>query len=73
VEAAFAEADTVVSSRVAVHRYAAMPLEPRAVVATYKPRHRTLTVRVAAQVPHQMKSMYAQIFGLPEASVPARR
>lgn len=69
VEAVFAEADTVVSTRVAVHRYAAMPLEPRAVVATYEPRSRTLTVRVATQVPHQMKSTYAQIFGLPETSV----
>ncbi|MQA86020.1 MAG: molybdopterin-dependent oxidoreductase [Streptosporangiales bacterium] len=69
VERSFGEADAVVEARVAVHRYAAVPLEPRAVVAEYDPDGRTLTVRVATQVPHQMRTTYARIFGLPETSV----
>lgn len=66
---AFRDADHVVSARVEVHRYGAVPLEPRAVVADFDPGERTLTVRLATQVPHQMKSTYARIFGLPETGV----
>lgn len=69
VERAFGEADLVVSARVAVHRYGPVPLEPRAVLADFDPRERTLTVRVSTQVPHQMRSTYARVFGLPESSV----
>ena len=68
---AFREADHVVSARVEVHRYGAVPLEPRAVVAEFDPGERTLTVRLATQVPHQMRYTYARIFGLPETDVRA--
>ena len=66
---AFAEADVVVSARVGVHRYSAVPLEPRAVLANFDPAARTLTVRASTQVPHQSRTQYARIFGLPESSV----
>jgi len=69
VAGAFEAADVVVRERVAVHRYGAMPLEPRAVVAEFDPGTRALTVRVSTQVPHQMRSQYARIFGLPESSI----
>ncbi|MGF6916089.1 carbon-monoxide dehydrogenase large subunit [Paraburkholderia sp. 40] len=69
VDGAFARADTIVKARVAVHRYSAMPLEPRAVVAEFEPARRSLTVRLATQIPHQMRSLFAQMFRLPESSV----
>ncbi|MEN3281816.1 MAG: aerobic carbon-monoxide dehydrogenase large subunit [Solirubrobacteraceae bacterium] len=68
-EGAFAEADLVVSERVSVHRYSAVPLEGRAVVADFDPQARRLTVRASTQVPHQSRTQYARIFGLPESSV----
>jgi carbon-monoxide dehydrogenase large subunit len=69
VETAFAEADTVVNARIAVHRYSPMPLETRAVLAHFDPRAERLTVRLATQVPHQMRALYSKIFRLPETSV----
>lgn len=66
---AFAEADLVVSERIAVHRYSAVPLEPRAVLASFDPAAGTLTVRASTQVPHQSRTQYARIFGLPESAV----
>ena len=65
VAGAFEAADVVVRERVAVHRYGAMPLEPRAVVAEFDPGTRALTVRASTQVPHQMRSQYARISGCP--------
>ncbi|MEA2383645.1 MAG: aerobic carbon-monoxide dehydrogenase large subunit [Solirubrobacteraceae bacterium] len=69
VDGAFAEADVVVSERVSVHRYGAVPMEPRATVADFDARRRTLTLRLSTQFPHQMKFQYARVFGLPETSI----
>jgi carbon-monoxide dehydrogenase large subunit len=68
-DAAFAQADLVVSETVTVHRYSAVPLEARAVVADFDAEARTLTVRASTQVPHQSRTQYARIFGLPESAV----
>lgn len=68
-DGAFEAADVVVSERVSVHRYSAVPLEPRAVVANFDSASRALTVRASTQVPHQSRTQYARIFNLPESSV----
>jgi aerobic carbon-monoxide dehydrogenase large subunit len=69
VNGAFATADAVVSERVSVHRYGAVPLEPRATVADFDAGRRTLTLRLSTQFPHQMKAQYARVFGIPESSI----
>jgi carbon-monoxide dehydrogenase large subunit len=69
VDAAFAQADQVVKARISVHRYGAVPLEPRAVFAQFDANTRRLTVRASIQAPQQMRSIYARVLRLPESAV----
>lgn len=69
VAGAFASADLVLSDRIRVQRHSGMPLETRAVLAEYDHRRRELTVRMSTQIPHQCRSAFAAIFGLPETHI----
>jgi carbon-monoxide dehydrogenase large subunit len=51
------------------HRYAAMPMECRAVVADYDGRTDTLTIWSATQVVHWVRREVANALGMPEESV----
>jgi aerobic carbon-monoxide dehydrogenase large subunit len=51
------------------HRYAAMPIECRGVVALYEPRTDAVTIWSATQVVHWVRREAAAILGLPEARV----
>jgi carbon-monoxide dehydrogenase large subunit len=51
------------------HRYAAMPMECRGVVALYDPRTDSITIWSATQVVHWVRREVAAILGLPEARV----
>jgi carbon-monoxide dehydrogenase large subunit len=69
VDAAFAAADLVVDERIVSHRFGAMPMETRAVHASYDPDDGRLVVRTSTQVPHQTRMYLAQVFGIPESRI----
>ncbi len=66
VEAAFAAADHVLRFRMTTQRYAAVPMECRAVVADYDPYEQMLTVWDSTQVPHLARTGIAQHLRHPE-------
>lgn len=65
VDAAFRTAPVVVAERIAVQRYAGMPLEPRAVLAVPDLRHGGLTVWDSTQLPHLVQKALLETLGLP--------
>jgi carbon-monoxide dehydrogenase large subunit len=69
VDAAFAQADTVVEVAVQTSRHTAVALEMRGVLAVFDRLERTLTVRVSTQAPQMLQTLYARLLGLPENSV----
>ncbi|MCX7153510.1 MAG: xanthine dehydrogenase family protein molybdopterin-binding subunit, partial [Proteobacteria bacterium] len=69
VDEAFAGAYRVIRRRLRFARHTGVPLEGRAVIAEFDPGTRQLTVHQSTQVPHQMRAVYAQLFGLAEVDV----
>ncbi|MGH7065295.1 MAG: xanthine dehydrogenase family protein molybdopterin-binding subunit [Stellaceae bacterium] len=51
------------------HRYAAVPMECRGVVALYEPRSQSVTIWSSTQVVHWVRREAAALLGLPEARV----
>ena len=51
------------------HRYAAVPMECRGVVAAYDPRTESMTIWSSTQVVHWVRREAAALLGLPEARV----
>ena len=71
VEAAFAEADVVVSQRMLNQRLAPNAMEPRGVVARYETGSDFLTIWSATQNPHILRTLAAGMLGLGEHQVRA--
>ena len=71
VDAAFADADVVVSQRMLNQRLAPNAMEPRGVVAQYEAGREYLTVWSATQNPHILRSLMAAMMGLGEHQVRA--
>jgi carbon-monoxide dehydrogenase large subunit len=69
LEAAFARADRVVTTRFGQHRQTHVPLEPRGVLAIWDPGREHLTMRVGTQAPHPYRSAVAARLGLKEFHV----
>ncbi|HZP41854.1 MAG TPA: xanthine dehydrogenase family protein molybdopterin-binding subunit [Candidatus Binatia bacterium] len=69
VATALAAADGVVEGTVKTHRYAAVPLEPRAYAASYEPFTRKLTVWSSTQNPHPLRGFIAEALGMPDTDV----
>jgi aerobic carbon-monoxide dehydrogenase large subunit len=69
VEAAFAAAPHRLKRRFYHHRYAAVPMECRGVVALCDPRTDTATIWSSTQVVHWVRREAAALLGLPEARV----
>jgi carbon-monoxide dehydrogenase large subunit len=69
VEAAFAVAEYRRRETFYVHRHAAVPMEPRALLAIWEPRTSHMTVQGAAKVPFANRRILAKLMGLREASV----
>ena len=65
IQAAFAQADTVVRARYEVPRLSPAPLECRGVVAHYEPAAQRLTLWTSTQVPHKVKRYVNQILQQP--------
>ncbi len=69
VDAAFAEADHVVSHRFVNQRLIPNSIEPRGVLAEYLPGEGTLTVWSSTQVPHHLKTILSLLLDVPEQLV----
>jgi carbon-monoxide dehydrogenase large subunit len=69
VDAALAEADELVTLRVVNRRLAAVPLEPRAILAQYDSASDGLTISQATQSPHRSRDDFATIVGIPPERV----
>ena len=65
----FAEADVVVSARLAYPRVGGMPLETRGVLAAVDPIGGDLTVWTSTQVPFAVRAAIAPVVGLPEERI----
>ena len=68
-DAAFAEADHVVSQRFVNQRLIPNSIEPRGVLAEYLPGEGTLTVWSSTQVPHHLKTILSLLLDVPEQLV----
>ncbi len=69
VDAAFAEADAVVSARFGFGRHTGVTLEPRSIVADWNRGEQRLTVYQGTQAPHMMQNVFATLLGLEERQV----
>src|SRR5487761_320419 len=68
-EAVLAAAPHRLKRRFYHHRYAAVPIECRGVVAAYDPRTQSMTIWSSTQVVHWVRREAAALLGLPEAQV----
>ncbi|MFP6750003.1 MAG: xanthine dehydrogenase family protein molybdopterin-binding subunit [Alphaproteobacteria bacterium] len=68
VDAAFA-AGTVVEEEFSFGRHTGVTLEPRAILASFEPAERRLTVHHSCQAPHMMQNIFATHLGLEEHDV----
>ncbi|MGH2599997.1 MAG: xanthine dehydrogenase family protein molybdopterin-binding subunit, partial [Dehalococcoidia bacterium] len=69
VDAAFAEADAVVSQRMTCARLAPAAIETRGVVASFERWSDSLTVWSTTQAPHRMRALLAVMTSLPESRI----
>ncbi len=66
IKAAFAKADKVIRQRMVNQRLIPVAMEPRVVVADYKPGENKLTVWSSTQIPHLLRTQIAAVLGVPE-------
>jgi carbon-monoxide dehydrogenase large subunit len=71
VDAAFAQAEVIISQRMLNQRLAPTPIEPRGVVAHYEPGKDFLTIWSATQNPHIVRSFIAALMGMGQNQVRA--
>ena len=69
IDAAFKEADVTIKQRLVQQRLIPVAVEPRGVIADYKPFAKTLTLRSSTQIPHFVKVFAAVTLGIPENNV----
>jgi aerobic carbon-monoxide dehydrogenase large subunit len=65
-EKAFKEAEVVVKQRITSQRLIPTAMETRGVVADYRSAEKNLTLYSSTQIPHLMRSLVAQMLGVPE-------
>ena len=68
-EAKIEAADVVVEDRFEINRVTGLPMEPRAVVAQWRPGARELTVHAATQTPHLVRVQLAETLRLDESEI----
>jgi carbon-monoxide dehydrogenase large subunit len=66
VDDAFRRADRIIRQRVVHQRLTPMPIEPRAVVASYHAGEGTLTLWSSTQVPHLVRTLLPGMLGIAE-------
>ncbi|AQA03167.1 aldehyde oxidase [Mycobacterium sp. MS1601] len=70
-EQRMSEAAHVVSGRFRINRVTPLPMEPRAVLAQWRPGARMLTVHCSTQVPHLIRKQLAETLRLEESEIRA--
>jgi carbon-monoxide dehydrogenase large subunit len=68
-EGVMASAEVVVEDRFRINRVTGLPMEPRAIVAEWRPGARELTAHVSTQVPHLVRMQLAESLRLDEGEV----
>lgn len=68
-EQRIAEAPIVVSGRFRINRVTPLPMEPRAVLAEWRPGARMLTVHCSTQTPHLVRKQLAESLLLAESEI----
>jgi aerobic carbon-monoxide dehydrogenase large subunit len=68
-EKAFKEAEVVVKQRITSQRLIPTAMETRGVVADYRSSEKNLTIYASTQIPHLLRTLMAQMLGLPENHV----
>ena len=71
VEAAFKNAEVVISQRMHNHRLVPNAMEPRGVVAHYEPGKGSMTIWSSTQNPHILRTMIAGMLGMGEDQIRA--
>ncbi|MBK9708402.1 MAG: molybdopterin-dependent oxidoreductase [Acidobacteria bacterium] len=66
IEAAFKQADRIVSEKLYHQRLAPVALEPRGVLAHYLPGEQQMTLWSSTQIPHLMRTQVALMLGINE-------
>ncbi len=66
VEAAFKDADKIISQRLIHQRLAPIAIEPRGVLAQYFAGEQQLNLWSSTQIPHLMRTQVALMLGIPE-------
>jgi carbon-monoxide dehydrogenase large subunit len=69
LKAAFKSADKVIKQRIVNQRLIPVPLEPRGVLAEFKPGEGQLTVWSSTQIPHLLRTQIASMLKYPETLV----
>ncbi len=68
-DATMAAAQRRIKIDIRSHRQNALPLEPRAAHAAWDPASRRVTLNCATQMPHMMRTIIAELIGIPEADL----
>ena len=66
LEEIFAAAPHVITETIHQHRYIAVPMEGRGLIASWEPHVPQLTIWSATQAPHEVRSWCARMLDLPE-------
>ena len=69
VDELFAAADVVIEEEMRMHRHAAVPMEPRALVGEYEPSAGKITIWGAAKVKHYNRRALAALLGTEEEDI----
>lgn len=68
-DASFAEAEVVVKERILQQRLAPTPMEPRGVMAEFRPQDDAVTIWMSSQNPHFIRFFVSAAMGIPESRV----
>jgi carbon-monoxide dehydrogenase large subunit len=66
IDEAFKRADRIIKQRIVHQRLTPMPIEPRAVVASYHGGEGSLTLWTSTQVPHLVRTLLPGMIAIPE-------
>ena len=72
IDEAFSKADHVVETVIESHRYIAVPMEPRGVLATWDQGTDELDLVISTQSVHETRAFCARMLDVPEANVSVR-
>jgi carbon-monoxide dehydrogenase large subunit len=65
-DAAFRDAEVIIRQRITSQRLIPTAMEPRGVLAEYRPGEKTITLHSSTQIPHLLRTLVAGILGMPE-------